>query len=326
MATTKHATVPSLMKAVRIAQYGGSELLRFEDAPVPEIGSGHVLAKVYYAGLNPVDWKISEGYLRNTHPVSFPLTLGQDFAGEIAKVGGDSGSFKTGDRVFGFGDGTYAEFTAAAITDIATIPPKMDFAVAAALPTSGLTALQAIRDYVQPKPGSRILIHGAAGAVGSFATQIAKLWGAQVIGTASGDDTVYLRSLGHVQVVDYEHERFETVGQVDAVLDLVGGETAMRSFAIVKKGGVLVSTVGAANADLAARAGIRAVNMGQERSASDLSEMASLVERGDVKPRIGEVFPLELAREAQGASEQDRAKGKILLKVANARVTVIHDA
>jgi NADPH:quinone reductase-like Zn-dependent oxidoreductase len=191
----------------------------------------------------------------------------------------------------------------------------MEFAVAAALPTSGLTALQAIRDHVQPKPGTRILIHGAAGAVGSFATQIAKLWGAQVIGTATGEDLVYLRALGHVQVVDYKHERFETVGHVDAVLDLIGGETATRSFAVVKKGGVMVSTVGGANAELAAQAGIRGVNMGQERSAADLSELAALVAHGDVKPRMGPAFRLEEAREAQDASQQGRAKGKILLKV-----------
>lgn len=326
MAMAKQVRVPSVQKAVRIAQYGGSEQLRYEEAPVPEIGPGRVLAKVHYASVNPIDWKIREGYRKQTNPLSFPFTLGQDFAGEIVTVGGDSGPFLTGERVFGFGEGTYAEFTAAAITDIAKIPEKMNFEVAAALPTSGLTALQAIRDYVQPKPGSRILIHGAAGAVGSFATQIAKIWGAQVIGTASGEDIVYLRSLGHVQVVDYQHERFEAVGQVDAVLDLIGGETATRSFAVVKKGGVMVSTVGAANPELAAQAGIRGVNMGQQRSASDLSELAGFVERGLVKPRMGEVFPLELAREAQDASEQGRAKGKILLNVEHPRETVIHDA
>jgi NADPH:quinone reductase-like Zn-dependent oxidoreductase len=314
MATTKHVAVPSLIKAIRIAQYGGSEQLKFEEAPVPEIGPDHVLAKVRYAGVNPIDWKIREGYMKEVRPASFPLTLGQDFAGEIV-AGGDSRRFRTGERVFGFGDGTYAEFTAAAIPDIAAIPEKMEFAVAAALPTSGLTALQAIRDYVQPKPGIRILIHGAAGAVGSFATQIAKRWGAQVIGTATGEDILYLRSLGHVQVVDYKQERFESVGLVDAVLDLIGADTAMRSFAVLKKGGVMVSTVGAVNADLAARAGIRGVNMGQKRSAADLSELADLVERGDVKPRLGEVFRLEQAREAQDASQQGRAKGKILLKV-----------
>jgi NADPH:quinone reductase-like Zn-dependent oxidoreductase len=316
MATTKHAAVPSLMKAVRIAQYGGSEQLKYEEAPLPEIGPGYVLAKVRYAGVNPVDLKIREGDMRQHRPASFPLTLGQDFAGEIATGGGDSGGFRTGERVFGFGEGTYAEFTAAAITAIAAMPEKMEFAVAAALPTAGLTALQAIRDYVQPKPGTRILIHGAAGGVGSFATQIAKRWGAQVIGTAAGEDIVYLRSLGHVQVVDYKQERFEMVGQVDAVLDLVGGETATRSFAVVKKGGVMVSTVGGANAELAARAGIRGVNMVGKHSAADLSELAGLVERGDVKPRMGEVFPLEQAREAQDASQGGRANGKILLEVA----------
>ena len=314
MATTKHAPVPSVIRAVRIVQYGGPEQLRFEEAPLPEIGLGQVLAKVSYAGVNPVDWKIREGFMKQVSPASFPLTLGQDFAGEIV-MGGESGPFRTGERVFGFGQGTYAEFTAAPITLIAAIPEKIDFAVAAALPTPGVTALQAIRDYVQPKPGSRILIHGAAGSVGSFATQIAKLWGAQVIGTASGDDVVYLRALGHVQVVDYKQERFETVGQVDAVLDLIGGETATRSFAVVKKGGVMVSTVGAANAELAAQAGIRAVNMVSKGNAADLSELAGFVERGDVKPRMGEVFRLEQAREAQDASQEGRAKGKILLKV-----------
>jgi NADPH:quinone reductase-like Zn-dependent oxidoreductase len=271
---------------------------------------------VRYAGVNPIDWKIREGDMKDFRPASFPLTLGQDFAGEIVAGGADTGRFRTGERVFGFGEGTYAEFTPAAITLIAAIPVKMDFAVAAALPTPGITALQAIRDHVQPKPGTRILIHGAAGAVGSLASQIAKRWGAQVIGTGSDEDIVYLRSLGHVQVVDYKHERFEAVGLVDAVLDLIGGETATRSFAVVKKGGVMVSTVGGANAELAAQAGIRAVNMVSKGNAADLSELAGFVDRGDVKPRMGEVFRLDQAREAQDASQQGRAKGKILLKVA----------
>jgi NADPH:quinone reductase-like Zn-dependent oxidoreductase len=316
MATTKQAAVPSLIKAVRIAQYGGSEQMKYEEAPLPQIDLGHVLARVRYAGVNPVDWKTREGFMKQVRPASFPLTLGQDFAGEVVTVGADSGGFRTGERVFGFGEGTYAEFTAAAITEIAAIPEKMEFAVAAALPTSGLTALQAIRDYVQSKPGTRILIHGAAGAVGSFATQIAKRWGAQVIGTASGEDIIYLRSLGRVQVVDYKREQFESVGQVDAVLDLIGGETATRSFSVVKKGGVMVSTVGGANAELAERAGIRGVNIVMKRSAADLFELAGLVERGDVKPRMREVFRLEQAREAQDASQQGRANGKIVLKVA----------
>lgn len=133
--------------------------------------------------------------------------------------------------------------------------------------------------------------------------------------TASGEDAVYLRSLGDIQVLDYKQERFEAVGQVDAVLDLIGGETSTRSYALVKKGGVLVSTVGAADAELAARAEIRCANVVMKRSAADLLELARLVEASDVTPRMGEVFPLEQAREAQDASKGGRAKGKILLKV-----------
>jgi NADPH:quinone reductase-like Zn-dependent oxidoreductase len=316
MATTENAVAPCLIKAVRIAKYGGSEQLKYEEVPLPRLGPNHVLAKVRYAGVNPVDWKIREGDMKQVFAVSFPLTLGHDFAGEILNAGGDSGRFSTGERVFGFGDGTYAETTEAAISDIATIPEKIDFPVAAALPTAGLTALQAIRDYVQPKPGISILIHGAAGAVGSFATQIAIARSARVIATASGEDVAYLRSLGQVQVIDYKKERSEAVGQVDAVLDLIGGETATRSYAMVRKGGVMVSALGAANAELATLAGIRGVNVAMKRSAADLAELAGLVERGDVKPRMGQVFGLDQSREAQDTSQQGRAKGKILLRVA----------
>ena len=124
MATTKHAVLPSLIKAVQITQYGGSEQLKYEEAPLPRIDTDHVLAKVSYAGVNPVDWKIREGYMKQVFPASFPLTVGHDFAGEIVN-GGDSSRFRTGERVFGFGEGSYAEFTAAAITDIATIPEKI---------------------------------------------------------------------------------------------------------------------------------------------------------------------------------------------------------
>src|SRR5579863_1038422 len=119
MATTKQAAMPSLMKAVRIAQYGGSEQLKYEEAPLPQIGPGQVLAKVHYAGVNPIDWKIREGSMKEARPASFPLTLGQDFAGEIVTAASDSGAFRVGERVFGFGDGTYAEFTAAATNYIA---------------------------------------------------------------------------------------------------------------------------------------------------------------------------------------------------------------
>src|SRR5258708_20484063 len=145
MATTIHAAVPSLIKTVRITQYGGSEQLEYEDAPLPQIGPDRVLAKVRYAGVNPVDWKIREGNMKHVFSVTFPLTVGHDFAGEIVKGGDDSGPFRPGERAFGFGEGSYAEFTPAAITDIAGVPAKMGFAGAAALHTAGLVAPQLIR-------------------------------------------------------------------------------------------------------------------------------------------------------------------------------------
>jgi NADPH:quinone reductase-like Zn-dependent oxidoreductase len=193
----------------------------------------------------------------------------------------------------------------------------MDFATAAALPTAGSTALQIIRDVVTAKPGLTILIHGAAGGVGSYATQIAKNLGARVIGTGSGADIEYLQSLGVDEVVDYKRERFENKATgVDAVVDLVGGETLARSYSVVKKGGVLATTVQAIDESAAKAAGIRAVQVIMRRNAADLAELARLVQDGALKPRFGETMSLSQAREAQELSENGKTHGKVVLKVA----------
>ena len=208
------------------------------------IADDQVLVRVHDAGVNPIDWKIRQGYLKQVMPASFPLTIGQDFAGEVADHGKAVDRFAAGDRVFGFAQGAYAEYVAASVSEIAAMPASMDFVTAAALPTAGSTALQVIRDVVKAKSGMTILVHGAAGGVGSFASQIAKNFGARVIGTASGDDIEYLKSIGVDEVIDYQRERFEEkAGEVDAVVDLVGGDTLVRSYMVVKSGGVLVTTV-----------------------------------------------------------------------------------
>src|SRR6185312_12382226 len=269
------------MKAIRIYEYGDASTLKLEDTPRVNIGDDQVLVRIRDAGVNPIDWKIREGYLKNVMPASFPLTIGQDFAGEIADRGKNVNGFSVGDRVFGFAQGTYAEYAAAPISTIASIPKSMDFVTAASLPTAGLTALQIIRDVVQAKAGMTILIHGAAGGVGSFAVQIAKNTGARVIGTATGDDIAYLKSLGVDEVIDYKQERFEErVSAVDAVVDLVGGETLARSYAVVKKGGVLVTTVQPIDKAATERTGVRAVQVRMKRNAKDLAELAGLVEHG----------------------------------------------
>jgi NADPH:quinone reductase-like Zn-dependent oxidoreductase len=219
--------------------------------------------------------------------------------------------------VFGFAQGTYAEYVAASTSEVARIPDSVDYATAAALPTAGSTALQLVRDVAQAKPGITILIHGAAGGVGSFATQIARKLGARVIGTAAGEDIEYLKSLGVDQVIDYKNERFEEkAGQPDVVIDLVGGDTLARSYSVVKKGGTLVTTVQPPDEQAAKKAGIRVVMMLMQRKAADLTELARLVAEGAVKPRLGHTMSLTEAKQAQEMSEKGKTRGKVILEVA----------
>ena len=305
------------MKAIRIHEYGDSGTLKLEDVPRLSPGNDQLLVHVRDAGVNPIDWKIRQGYLKNVMPTSFPLTIGQDFAGEASDLGHSVKDFKVGDRVFGFAQGSYAEYALAPVSTVARIPDSIDFATAAALPTAGSTALQIVRDVVGAKPGMTLLIQGAAGSVGSYASQIAKHLGARVIGTASGDDVDYLKSLGVDETIDYKHERFEDkVHGVDAVIDLVGGDTLNRSYAVVKKGGVIASTVQPLDESRAKQAGIRAVHVVMKRSAADLAEIARLVEQQVVTPRMGDTMTLADARKAQELSETGRTHGKVILKVA----------
>jgi len=306
------------MKAIRIHKYGDSSTLQLEEAPTLSIQPDQLLVRIRDAGVNPIDWKIREGYLRNFMPATFPLTIGQDFAGEVVERGKDVQSFKIGDRVFGFAQGTYAEYAAAPESTVAAMPTSLSFEVAAALPTAGSTALQIIRDVVQAQPGMMLLIHGGAGGVGSFATQIAKHMGARVVVTATGaDDLAYLKSLGVEQIVDFQQEQFEKkVHGVDAAVDLVGGDTLARSYAVVKNGGVVATTVQPIDETAAKQAGVRAVQVLMKRNASDLAELAKLVDQGDLKPRLGRTMGLAQAKEAQELSAAGKAMGQLILKVA----------
>lgn len=305
------------MKAIRIHQYGDAGTLKLEEIPRLSIADDQILIRIRDAAVNPIDWKIRQGYMKQVMPAHFPMTIGQDFAGEVAEVGKAVTHFAVGDRVFGFAQGAYAEFAAAPESTVAAIPNSMDFATAAALPTAGLTALQIIRDVVAAKPGVTVLIHGAAGGVGSYASQIARNLGARVVGTASGPDIEYLKSLGVDKVVDYKRERFEDKASgVDAVVDLVGGETLARSYVVVKRGGLLATTVQPIDESAAKRAGIRAVQMIMRRNAPDLAELARLVQEGALKPRLGETMSLSQAKEAQELSENGKTHGKVILKIA----------
>jgi len=306
-----------MMKAVRIHNYGDASTLKLEDVSGLSVADDQVLVRVYAAGVNPIDWKIRQGYMKQVRPATFPLTIGQDFAGKVVNSGRVVTQFAAGDRVFGFAQGTYAEYAAAPVSAVAALPDPIDFATAAALPTPGSTALQIVRDVVAVKPDMRILIHGAAGSVGSLTSQMAKSLGAHVIGTAAEADIEYLKSLGLDEIVDYKRERFEEKSTgVDAVIDLVGGETLARSYAVIKKGGVLATTVQPIDESAAKGAGIRAVQVIMKRNTADLAELAQLVDKGTLKPRLDRTMDLSQAREAQELSENGKTKGKVILRVA----------
>jgi len=305
------------MKAIRIHEYGDASTLKLEELPCLSITEDQILVRIHDAGVNPIDWKIRQGYMKRVMTATFPMTVGQDFAGEVVEIGKNVTQFTEGDRVFGFAQGTYAEYAAASASTVASIPSSIDFTTAAALPTAGSTALQIVRDVVAAKPGMTILIQGAAGGVGSYASQMAKNFGAHVIGTGTGTDIEYLKSLGVDEVVDFKRERFEDKAtRIDAAVDLVGGETLSRSYAVVKNGGVLATTVQPIDESAAKRAGIRAVHVLMRRNAADLAELARLVAKGDLKPRLFTIMTLGQAKEAQELSQTGAARGKVILKVA----------
>jgi NADPH:quinone reductase-like Zn-dependent oxidoreductase len=304
------------VKAIRIHSYGHSNELKLEEVPSPSIRSNEALVRVRAAGVNPFDWKVREGWFKNWIPATFPLTLGVDYAGDIVQAGKDIGEFKVGDKVFGFASGTYSELAAVPEKDLVRIPKTVDYETAASLPTPGASAYQLVLNVVRATKGSRILIHGAAGSVGSLAVQFARMQGAQVFATASGRDEEYLRGLGVEQVIDYRTERFDQkLNDLDSVIDLIGGETLSRSYAVVKPGGIVVTTTGAP-VSAGAQKKIRVLDFAAERDASHVAHLARLVDQGVIKPRIGRVLPLAEARQAQDLSQNGSAGGKIVLRVA----------
>ena len=306
------------MKAVRIHRYGGPEVLTYEEVPQPQPGAGEVLVKVRAAAVNPVDWKIREGYLQEMLQHRLPLTLGWDVSGEVAAVGPDTSRFRVGDAVFSRPDlkrdGTYAEYVVIRESEAAAKPSSVDHRHAAAIPLAGLTAWSALIDTAAVEPGQRVLIHGAAGGVGSFAVQLAKWRGAQVIGTASERNHGYLQELGADKVIDYRKAPFEEQsGMVDVVFDTIGGDTQERSWRVLNAGGILVSIVAPPPAEKAAAQGVRQAFVFIEPDAAVLARLAQLVDAGTLRPFVEEVLSLGEARRAQELSQAGHVRGKIVL-------------
>jgi len=306
-----------MMQAARIHQYGGNEVVQIETIPVPEPQSDEVLVRVRAAGVNPVDWAIRQGYLQQS--TTLPMTLGWDVAGEIAAVGSDIPDLKIGDAVYAMirlRGGTFAEYVILRRNEIALKPTSLDFIQAASVPAVALTAWQVLFEAANLQAGQRVLIHGAAGGVGAFAVQLAKEYGAYVIGTASAANAQYVRELCADQFIDYRSVRFEdAVKDVDVLLDTVGGETLERSYAVVKPSGTLVSIAGWPTLEKAGEFGIRIVRVDVEPSAEQLTKIASLIDTSKLRTLVSRVFPFAEVREALEANHIGHGRGKIVLEM-----------
>ena len=315
------------MKSARIKGYGSTrDVIEIEqNAPVPNDPSeGKVLAKIKAAGVNPIDWKISEGYMQQVMPIEFPATLGWDFSGIVEKTGAGVSDIKQGEEVYGQssvvmgGSGTFAEMALANEDNIARKPITLSHKEAAGLPTVGVTAWQALVDTIGLSKGQKILIHGGAGGVGSIAIQLAKYLGAYVATTASEKDKQFVKEeLGADEIVDYKTQTFEDVlssHDYDAVLDTVGGETYTRSFKVLKRGsGIIVSTLEQPNQELMEKFGVKAIFVVSQVSRERLTKLAQWVDQNNIHVNVDRTFPLEDAAKALDHQRVAHPRGKVVL-------------
>jgi NADPH:quinone reductase-like Zn-dependent oxidoreductase len=324
-AITKHTgvslqTKSQTMKAIRIHNYGGPEVLKYEDAPRPEPGEGEVLIRVHAASVNPIDWKVREGHTKDFWPHEFPLILGWDLSGVVEELGRGVSRFKIGDEVYSVPDptrnGAYADYIVVRESELALKPNSLHHIRAAAVPLAALTAWQSLFDTAQLQPGQRVLIHAGSGGVGHFAVQLAKWKGACVFATASTKNQDLLREVGVDKAIDYTQQRFEDVARkIDIVLDPIGGDTQERSWQVLKKGGILLSLVEPPSADKAKALGIQAAFVASHPNGAELAKIAELIDSGDLKPIVNRILPLSEARRAHELSQTGHTHGKIVLRV-----------
>lgn len=316
------------MKAVYIEQYGSVENLIVGDIAKPEIDPDQVLIKVHGAGVNPVDWMVRDGFLKDSSEHKLPLIVGWDASGEIAQVGEQVTDFNQGDEVFVYApiskQGAYAEYLAVDSALVAAKPKSLTTLTASAVPLAATTAWQALMQGGKLKSGDKVLIHNASGGVGSFAVQIAKACGAYVIGTASATKEAYVRDLGADEFIDYRTERFENlVEDVDVVLAAVGGDEVLaRSLSVIRQGGSLISLLDDFDVEVANQQGVNFQRWWVQPNAKDLQQISQLIDSGKVQVNIDTIFPLSQVKQAHSLSESQRARGKIILNVTDQSLTI----
>jgi NADPH:quinone reductase-like Zn-dependent oxidoreductase len=305
------------MKAAYIQQFGGPEVLQYGDLPDPPAGPGQIVVDTFAASVNGADWKVRAGSYGQG---KFPLVLGRDFSGVVAALGAGVADFRVGDEVFGVleggREGTYAEKVAIGAAIVAKKPGSLSHVDAAALALTGLTALVAVEDTLKLKSGETILIQGGAGGVASFAIQLAKHLGARVVTTASAANLAYVRGLGADEAIDYATTDFRTVVRdADAAFDTVGGEVAMRSFAVLKPGGRAAFIASGAQAPKPDRGDVTSLRPAVGRDRPHLERIVALYLKGAVRPPPITLYNLADAAQALRVSESRHLKGKLVLRV-----------
>ncbi len=310
------------MIAIRTHEFGGPEVLKLEEIPMPEPKNGEILIHVRAVSVNPIDYKIRSGKYTRAN-IKLPVTLGRDVAGVVQKIGSGVNHVRVGDEVYAFLgalSGGYAEYALAKSNEVAQKPASLDFVNAAAVPLAATTAWQGLFDHGDLKAGQVVLIHGASGGVGLFAIQFAKTKGAKVVATAGTEHVDLLRRLGADEVIDYQKEKFEQKAKnLDLVLDLIGGETQDRSWQTLKKGGTLVSTLGPPSPDKAAQYGVTAKSFMAQPKTEQLAEIGRLIDAGRVKVFVSKTFPLNQVGAAHAELEKHHTAGKIVLLVPEAQ-------
>lgn len=309
-----------IMQAIRVHQHGGPEQLKLEQIPRPEPQPGEALVRVYATGVLPIEWKVRQGLFQAFRPSSFPYIPGSAFAGVIEEVGTGVTTFQKGQAVFGQSrTGTYAEYTVASEEALAPRPTSLSFDEAATISGGATTAWEALFEQGKLQAGQRVLILGAAGGVGSFAVQLARWKGAQIIGTAGPANLDFVRALGAQIVLDYTSASVEQiVHDVDLVLDTVGGETLANVWPVLKRGGTLVSIAGQPTQEKARELGIHALFFSARPAVSNrLQTIVQCIEEEHMKITLGKVFPLREASLAHELSQSGHGRGRIVLHLAD---------
>jgi NADPH:quinone reductase-like Zn-dependent oxidoreductase len=312
------------LRGIAINEFGGPEQMELMELPDPLVGPDIVVIDVKAAGVNPVDYKIRAGGMKERYVHHFPVGIGWDAAGVVEAVGPAVRDFAPGDEVFAYcrktdiSDGTYAEKIAVPRTQVAHKPESASFVEAAAVPLAALTAWECLTEALELQPGQTILVTAAAGGVGHFAVQLARALGADVIGTASEPNHEFVRALGAAEAIDYrdgsvaEAVRASHPDGVDAMLDVVGGDAQADARAALREGGRIVSIV---DPTVKEAEGVEGFYVFVRPDAASLRELARRYDAGELRAEIAETFPLEGAADAHRLVEEGHVRGKVVIEI-----------